>query len=72
MTGTPTRMDDVDRLEERNEKLMEALIAYRKPVVTRTGTCLFCDETLAVGVFCDADCRSDYEKEQYMQSQRPR
>ena len=34
---------------------------YEWPV---TGTCYSCQEPLAAGTFCDADCRHDYQRRQ--------
>lgn len=49
---------------------LDALIAKRKPVPTPTGSCFNCEEPLAVGVYCDADCRSDHEQRQRFQASR--
>lgn len=54
--------DDVDRVTEREEHLMKLLIAKRKPVEQHTGRCLNCEEPTSVGVYCDSDCRVDYEQ----------
>lgn len=66
--------DDVDITTERMEQLNQLLLANRDRtvrVVPPTGSCFFCDTQIPVGKFCDKDCQEDYEKEQYMRSQRP-
>lgn len=59
-------MSDVaDRADWRIEKDLEIARAYVKglPVLVRDGYCHFCDEDVASGrLFCDADCRDDYDK----------
>ncbi len=34
----------------------------KKPHLQETGTCLNCEAVVAVGLFCDADCRDDFER----------
>lgn len=53
--------DDIDLMQDREEKLLEARTAYRKPVQAPTGFCFNCDEPLKRGVYCDSDCRDDHE-----------
>ena len=37
----------------------------RRPALVACGCCLYCDEALAPALlFCNVDCRADYEKEQ--------
>ena len=59
--------DEIDQMQERNEKL-DALIATRKAVhkwPTPTGLCHYCDATIGPGMlFCDTDCRDGWEHEQ--------
>lgn len=62
--------DDIDIMQEREQMALDALIAKRKPVPTPTGSCFNCEEPLAVGVYCDADCRSDHEQRQRFQATR--
>jgi len=39
--------------------------ASRKTQLHSDGHCAFCDEAVDIGLlFCDRDCRDDYEKEQ--------
>lgn len=56
--------DDVDRGQERDQILLEAQIAARKPEGPRaTGQCLTCEDPLPPAHrWCDAACRDDYER----------
>lgn len=45
----------IEHQREMGEKLREALEAS-------TGFCLNCEEELATGRYCDADCRQDHER----------
>lgn len=58
-------MDDIDHLTIRDEALMDALMKVRKPVgPLPKGCCLWCEEPLHEEGrrWCDADCRTDYER----------
>lgn len=59
--------DDADRADLRIMGAVQKTldITRRAPVLESDGHCLFCDESVQVGaLFCDLDCRDDYEKEQ--------
>ncbi|ELH5514493.1 hypothetical protein Q9W35_001742 [Salmonella enterica] len=45
--------------------------AMRYPL-PETGHCHNCDEIISAGLFCDADCRDDYEKRERFSAMRPR
>ena len=64
-------MDDIDRQIERDEILMEARIAMRKPTKPVTGRCHFCDEPIPGGFYCDKDCQEDGEKEDRLRAAHP-
>jgi hypothetical protein len=64
-------MDEIDRQLERDEPLLAAQIAIRKPTLTARGSCYNCEAPVTIGLYCDADCRVDHEKEQYALAQRP-
>lgn len=53
--------DEIDQMFDREAKLLESQVAFRKPVPVPTGMCFNCDEPLQAGVYCDADCRADHE-----------
>jgi hypothetical protein len=53
--------DALDEAQEVEEALRAKAMAKRMKVPERTGLCLACDTPVTVGVFCDADCREDYE-----------
>ncbi|GBL46262.1 hypothetical protein SFMTTN_2075 [Sulfuriferula multivorans] len=58
-------MDIFDRAQEVEEKERAACLdwARNRPSMLPSGHCYNCDEDLAAGkLFCDADCRDDYQK----------
>ena len=56
-------MDDADRAAE-NDFNEEALKNYAaRPLVTvKRGNCLNCHAVVPIGLYCDADCRSESEE----------
>ena len=60
-------MDDIDRINEREERVIEYKISTLPKPTPFTGTCLNCEYDITIGHFCDADCRDDYEREQLRQ-----
>lgn len=58
-------MDELDRAQMMEEKEREAALLLRKPVLKPVGVCWYCGEPVhSESLFCDIDCRNDYEKEQ--------
>lgn len=58
-------MDELDRAQMMEEKEREAALLLRKPVLKPVGVCWNCGEPVSgTTLFCDIDCRNDYEKEQ--------
>jgi hypothetical protein len=61
-------MSDVaDRADWRIAQDIKAAMAHarRTPKLEADGRCHYCDERVAHGaLFCNTDCRDDYEKEQ--------
>lgn len=56
-------MDDLDRASDHEERLREAAKTMRLPQLPQNGRCHNCGEQIAAGLlFCDADCRDDYQK----------
>ncbi len=55
-------MDDSDKASEQERFFLQSALATRKPVLHYNGHCYNCGES-AAGVFCDADCRSDWERQ---------
>lgn len=47
------------------EHLIAIARAKNKPII-ETGHCIYCDESIQKGRFCDSECREDYELEQKM------
>lgn len=59
-------MDDIDFAQQREQKDRDTLIALarRQHPLPSTGECHWCAATVTrTAHFCDADCRSDYERE---------
>ena len=55
--------DIADQAQAVTELLLNAALQNHKHVEEpATGYCRNCDETIAVGRFCDADCREDFIK----------
>lgn len=69
-------MDIIDHTDEMMEQLTTARIAEIRsvrPGLIATGRCHNCDETLPPAhLFCDADCRDDYEKVQAAKQRKGR
>ncbi|EOI6866724.1 hypothetical protein ACMVR0_002812 [Yersinia enterocolitica] len=55
--------DEIDQAQKLELLNIEIGIANRKPTMTFTGHCHSseCRRPIARGLFCDADCRDDYE-----------
>lgn len=66
-------MDDLDRLEEREEVAGPARIAaFRMPVGPEaTGKCLNCETPLDLKRWCSSECQVDWHKRQRADAQRP-
>ncbi|PFH10878.1 hypothetical protein BCF11_3312 [Collimonas sp. PA-H2] len=59
--------DVADRAEWRIAKDIEVAMAHarRIPQLEADGRCHYCDDDVAHGrLFCNTDCRDDYQKEQ--------
>lgn len=56
---------NMDQAAETDEFLRNVALQHRKPVRAAKGTCYNCDEPTE-GVFCDGDCREDYEKRSFL------
>ena len=53
-------MDDSDRATEQEALHLNAALSVRKLTLPIVGFCYNCNERVS-GLFCDADCRVDYE-----------
>ncbi|MBZ6385091.1 TraR/DksA C4-type zinc finger protein [Pantoea piersonii] len=65
--------DIADEAAEREQQLIAVALANRpKPSMTFTGVCHNgdCGEKITKGFFCCAECREDFERVQWAQSQR--
>ena len=57
-------MDESDRATQQEEFAREAALAVRKPAALfLTGRCGYCEEHTG-GLFCDAECRADWQRQQ--------
>lgn len=58
--------DFIDRAQDHIEREAPHIIARsRKPVLHHAnGKCHNCDEAIDQGLYCNADCRDDFEKRQ--------
>jgi hypothetical protein len=54
--------DEVDRANEQVEMTLRSARLRRNPTLPAIGQCYNCENEIPVGVFCDSDCRDDYEK----------
>ncbi|HFW3588237.1 TPA: hypothetical protein ACIBIV_002097 [Salmonella enterica subsp. enterica serovar Birkenhead] len=65
--------DEADIAGEIERIRTEAAISGReRHTLPVTGHCYNCDERISAGLFCDADCREDYEKRERFSAMRPR
>ena len=56
-------MATIDDQAEALEQLdRDVCLKQRKPELPHTGFCHNCEDQIGDGCFCDADCRSDFEK----------
>jgi hypothetical protein len=54
--------DEIDRAQEDEQMALATARAKRKPTLKPINRCYNCDEAIRMGLFCDGDCRDDYEK----------
>lgn len=54
--------DEADVANEEMELTLASARSKRVPSLPAIGQCYNCEEPLKVGVFCDSDCRDDYER----------
>jgi hypothetical protein len=64
--------DDIDRAQQETEFMLAAALRRTRPKLIPTGKCLEC-ETELIGIegdypalFCDRNCRDDFEKREKM------
>lgn len=58
-------MDEMDYASRTSEFLTDVALRNKKPELPQTGRCHNCEEPIASGKFCDADCREDYDKRRF-------
>jgi hypothetical protein len=54
--------DEADLAVENEATILALQLTVRKPVPPFTGRCLNCDAEIAVGRYCDGECREEHEK----------
>ncbi len=59
-------MDNADRASKELAHELEVALQHREPELGHIGICRNCNEKIGAGVFCDADCRIDYDKRKNM------
>jgi hypothetical protein len=59
-------MDEADRAQEVTEQALKIALGQqdRKARMPEKGKCYWCDEAITTGLFCDEDCRDDFEQHQ--------
>lgn len=58
--------DDADLASQEEQFRLQCLLQNRiNTPLPFTGHCHYCFGTVLKGLFCDADCRADYEKRLY-------
>lgn len=59
--------NEADRAQVFEQRALQAALANRAPSLPRTGLCHNCaDPVPTQALFCDGDCRDDWEKRQHM------
>ncbi|AXC70703.1 hypothetical protein ABGY98_000489 [Salmonella enterica] len=65
--------DDADIASETEQLRTDAALSGReRRTLPEAGHCYNCNETISAGLFCDADCRDDYEKRERLSAMRSR
>jgi hypothetical protein len=62
-------MSDFADMASEQQAYLEEVALYKHKTKRRLnpcGRCFNCDETIVKGLFCDKDCREDYEKREHM------
>lgn len=63
--------DPADEAAARQQHQIDIALASRKhSTMPFTGHCYWCDEDVATGSYCSADCREDDEKDKRAKQQR--
>lgn len=65
--------DEADIAGDIERERLDVLILNRdRHSLPETGHCYNCGEILPCGLFCDADCRDDYDKRERFSAMKPR
>ncbi|EBV5493267.1 TPA: hypothetical protein ACF67X_004321 [Salmonella enterica] len=64
--------DEADIASEVEQLRTDAALSNReRHALPETGYCHNCGERISTGLFCDADCRDDYEKRERFRHMKP-
>ncbi|EMJ2321931.1 hypothetical protein V7L32_002319 [Salmonella enterica] len=64
--------DEIDIASDNERMRLSVALAEReRHPLPETGHCHNCDEIISAGLFCDTDCRDDYEKRERAQRMKP-
>lgn len=64
--------DEADMAQDIEQARLAAIMSKReRHAWPEVGYCHNCGESLPAGLFCDADCRDDYEKRERFRAMRP-
>jgi hypothetical protein len=61
--------DIIDEANDKAERDLELALRQRKPTLPFKGSCWNCDLPLMQGLFCDTDCRADWDRRQFQRQQ---
>ncbi|EBX7464781.1 hypothetical protein DS565_01030 [Salmonella enterica subsp. enterica serovar Bareilly] len=65
--------DEADIANDIELERLDVLILNRtRHSLPETGHCYNCGDSVPYGLFCDADCRDDYDKRERFKEMRPR
>ena len=59
-------MDDADYAQAATDLEITVALQKREHELPDVGACNWCDAIIVKGLFCDADCRDDYQKSKVM------
>lgn len=54
--------DSADEADKVSQIIIDVARLYKKPTLIQIGRCYNCDEPIRQGIFCDSECREDYER----------
>lgn len=64
--------DPIDLANDTAEFNLNVALVKRKPELVQIGICHNCTDVISNGLFCDSDCRDDFEKREFVKAGKPR